>query len=122
MKKLCVFFIVFSFVTFLFFSCTDHGLEDLTDPIEEIDLVTYTVNVKPIIDNNCIFCHNNPPISGAPMPLLTYDNVKNAILTRDLIARINSNDPAFLMPAGGPKLPQNLIDIIEQWQTDGLLE
>ena len=41
---------------------------------------------------------------------------------RDLIDRISTTDLGFLMPFGGPRLPQNLIDTIIQWQADGLLE
>lgn len=123
MKKLRIFFIVFFVVCISFFSCTDHGLDDLTDPIEEIDLVTYTDNVKQIIDNNCIFCHNNPPINGAPNSLLTYDQVKNSVLNANLLSRVSAQSGEVgAMPFGGPRLPQNLIDIIVQWQTDGLLE
>ena len=123
MKKLCVFFIAFFIISISLFSCADHGLEDLTDPVEEIDLVTYNDNVKTIIDNNCIFCHNNPPINGAPNSLLTYDQVKSSVLNSNLIGRISSQSGEVgAMPFGGPRLPQNLIDIIVQWQTDGLLE
>jgi hypothetical protein len=56
------------------------------------------------------------------MPLLTYEDVKNAVENRGLINRISSEDTGFLMPFGGPRLPQNLIDIVIQWETDGLLE
>jgi len=106
----------------LLFSCTNASEEDLIDttPIEEI--VTYSNAVKSIIDNNCIFCHSNPPENDAPMPLLTYDQVKDAVENRDLIERISSEDLGFVMPFGGPRLPQSLIDTVIQWQTDGLLE
>lgn len=106
----------------LLFSCTNASEEDLIDttPIEEI--VTYSNAVKSIIDNNCIFCHSNPPENGASMPLLTYDQVKAAVENRDLIERISSEVLGFVMPFGGPRLPQNLIDTVIQWQTDGLFE
>ena len=106
----------------LLFSCTNASEEDLIDtsPIE--DIVTYADDVKGIIDNNCIFCHSNPPENGAPMSLLTFENVKDAVNNRDLIERISTNDLGFMMPFGGPRLPQNLIDIVVQWQDDGLLE
>jgi hypothetical protein len=56
------------------------------------------------------------------MSLLLYENVKEAVENRDLIGRITGESSGSLMPLGGPKLPQNLIDIIIQWETDGLLE
>ncbi|RKE94998.1 hypothetical protein [Ichthyenterobacterium magnum] len=106
----------------ILFNCTNASENDLIETIPLPTVVTYTSNIKTIIDNNCIECHNNPPINDAPMPLLTYENVKDAIENRGLINRISSDDLAFSMPFGGPKLPQNLIDLVIQWEADGLIE
>ncbi|BAO75741.1 hypothetical protein WPG_1511 [Winogradskyella sp. PG-2] len=73
------------------------------------------------MDTNCISCHNSPPINGAPMSLTTFSDVKNSVENRNLIERISAND-ASVMPAGGPRLPQNLIDLVIQWETEGLEE
>lgn len=109
-------------VLFILIGCTSASEEDLVDTTELPMLVTYNDQVKIIIDNNCIVCHTNPPENGAPMPLLTYENVKEAVQNRGLLDRISSQDLGFLMPFGGPRLPQNLIDTIIQWEADGLLE
>lgn len=109
-------------VLLILIGCTSASEEDLVDATELPMLVTYNGEVKTIIDNNCIVCHTNPPVNGAPMPLLTYENVKAAVENRGLIARISSQDLGFLMPFGGPRLPQNLIDTIIQWEADGFLE
>lgn len=118
MKKV----ILFSLFSTLLLNCSYVSEEDLIENSEPIENITYTDDVKPIIDNNCIFCHANPPENGAPMPLITYDNLREAIENRNLIGRISSEDLGFLMPFGGPRLPQNLIDTIVQWEADGLLE
>lgn len=110
----------FMFLTL--YSCTNTSESDLIDSTPITESITYNENVKIIIDNNCIICHNNPPVNGAPMPLLTFENVKDAVENRGLISRISSEDTGFLMPFGGPRLPQNLIDTIIQWEQDGLLE
>lgn len=104
------------------FGCTAVSEEDLVDATPIPETITFNEDVKPIIDNNCIICHSNPPQNGAPMPLVSYENVKEAVQNRNLIGRISSEDPAFMMPFGGPRLPQNLIDIIIQWNEDGLIE
>ena len=109
-------------VCFIQLSCTNVSEDDLIDATPLPLKVTYIDNVKSIIDNNCISCHNNPPTNGAPISLLLYENVKDAVQNRNLIGRISGDVPGGLMPVGGPKLPQNLIDIIIQWETDGLLE
>ena len=106
----------------LLLHCTSVSEDDLIEDIQPINNITYNINVKPIIDNNCILCHSNPPENGAPMSLLTYVSVKEAIENRNLIERISTNDLGILMPFGGPRLPQNLIDTIIQWETEGLLE
>lgn len=105
-----------------FLGCTAASEEDLVNATPIPETITYNEDVKSIIDNNCIICHSNPPQNGAPMPLISYENVKDAVQNRNLIGRISSEDPAFLMPFGGPRLPQNLIDIIIQWNEDGLIK
>lgn len=108
-----------------FLACDNASEDDLIEPIiiDPAITINYDTNVKTIIDSNCIFCHSDPPVNGAPIPLVTYDNVKNAVNNSNLIGRISSQvgEPGA-MPVGGPRLPQNLIDIIAQWQADGLLE
>lgn len=106
----------------LLVACTNDSPDDLLG--EEITgTVTYVVNVKPIITNNCLSCHTAPPVNGAPMQLTTYEDVKNAVLNRGLINRISrQNGENGLMPLGGPRMPQHNIDVLNQWVTDGLLE
>ncbi len=118
MKK--VKFILVLCVTFIY-SCSNESTIDLTDPIPQ--KVSYTVNVKPIIDANCIPCHKSPPVNGAPMSLLTKLQVQDAIVNRGLIDRISRAQGApGMMPNGGTRLPQTSIDIIKKWQEDGFLE
>ncbi|MEZ4779533.1 MAG: hypothetical protein R2786_09160 [Flavobacteriaceae bacterium] len=104
-------------------SCSKHTLDDVMEPVQETpELVTFQ-DVKFVFDNVCQQCHINPPLNGAPMPLISFENVKEAVLNRNLLSRISANegDP-FLMPFGGPRLPQSSIDLIFQWEEDGLLE
>ncbi len=104
-------------------SCSDTTYDDIqANEDTNSDLVTYQ-DVKPIIDNNCLNCHSNPTQNGAPMSLVTYEEVKNSVLNSNLIDRISRNDGADgLMPQGGPRLSQDLINIVIQWELDALLE
>ena len=103
--------------------CSNENSESLMDNSPIIGNATYIQNVKKIVDNNCIVCHATIPLNGAPMSLVTYDQVKNAVLTRGLTSRITlENGDSSLMPRGGPKLPQSTIEVILKWQKDGLLE
>ena len=103
-------------------SCTNVSEEDLIEDIQLPGLVTYNADIRAIIDNNCLNCHTNPPVNGAPNPLTDYINVKDAVENRNLISKISGNGPGSLMPLGGPSLPQNLIDLIIKWEADGFLE
>ena len=118
MKK----FILIIFTITISFSCTNVSEDDLIDAVEPPAVATYNTDIKIIIDNNCLNCHIQPPINGAGIPLLTYDNVKNGVENNNLISKISGNGPGALMPLGGTSLPQNLIDLIIQWEADGLLE
>ncbi|WP_179021580.1 hypothetical protein [Winogradskyella forsetii] len=114
--------LVYILVIVSLYNCSYVNEDDLTEDLIIEEVTTYEDNIKTIIDTNCIFCHNNPPENGAPMPLTTYANVKDAIENRGLINRISSTDLGFVMPFGGPRLPQNLIDLVIQWEAEGLME
>jgi len=123
MKKI-IFLILTNLVLILTISsCSQSTYDDIEEEVDPIpEIVTY-LDVKPIIDDVCLACHSNPPQNGAPMSLVTYENVKEAILERDLINKISKNEgDNGLMPLGGPRLPQSSIDLIVKWNTDGLLE
>ncbi|WP_457610626.1 hypothetical protein [Lutibacter sp.] len=100
-------------VILLFTSCTN---EDNNLPIEDNN-ITYTNTVKAIIDTNCLSCHTSPPINGALMPLISYNNVKEAIQNRNLIGRIEDGS----MPLNG-SLPSIQIKAIKDWEIGGLPE
>jgi hypothetical protein len=114
--------ILYTLLISTLFCCSYSSEDDLTEDIIIEDFVNYEDNIKSIIDNNCINCHSNPPINGAPMSLITYNDVKNAVENRGLISRVSSTDAAFGMPFGGPRLPQNLIDLVILWEQEGLIE
>ncbi|MES2747860.1 MAG: hypothetical protein V4648_05750 [Bacteroidota bacterium] len=115
--------IPFIALSFLFFlpGCSNNSSDDLIDI--NPNQVKYSVQIKNIIETNCIFCHQDPPVNGAPMRLTTYDDVKNAVLNRGLIDRISRPQGApGMMPNGGNRLPQALIDQIIAWQNEGFAQ
>ncbi|MEJ6792861.1 MAG: hypothetical protein QNK89_09085 [Lacinutrix sp.] len=112
-------------VLLIFTSCSNVSEDDLIEPIiiEPGETVNYTENIQSIMENNCNFCHSNPPINGAPTSLVTYSDVVNGVNNGNLIGRISAQTgESGAMPLGGPRLPQNLIDLLEQWVEDGLIE
>jgi uncharacterized membrane protein len=108
----------------IFVSCSNEDSETLTETTTpSTAVVTYNQNVKSIIDNNCIVCHAAVPRNGASNSLVTFTQVREAILNRGLLNRISlPNGNGLLMPQGGPRMPQATIDLVSKWQQDGLLE
>lgn len=123
MKKQINLLVLGTFIILLFGSCTKDTIDDIeADEIIPIELVTYQ-NVKNTFEAVCTACHSNPPQNGAPMSLITYQNIKDAVQNRGLIDRISlPQGEGGMMPAGGQRLPQATIDLIVQWNEDGLLE
>ena len=114
---------IFSIAFLLLGSCISHTFDDLEDiPEMPPELVTYQ-DVSSIFEMNCIACHSSPPQNGAPMSLTTYSDIRNAVLNRGLLDRISREQGApGMMPNGGQRLPQSTIDLVFQWNEDGLLE
>lgn len=120
MNKLKLLLCVISLIL-IQFGCTNDSASDLIED-SNFDEITYTNTVKNIIDNNCIVCHAATPVSGAPMPLVTYANVKNAVQNRGLLNRISrAQGEAGLMPIT-TRLPQATIDKIASWAQNGFQE
>lgn len=125
MKKLLTGGMVALFL--IFASCSSSSDDDMSgegtmeddDPMVMPMARNYTEDIQPLIQSNCISCHSNPPVNNAPMSLETYDDVKNAVETRSLLARINSSTNP--MPPQG-RLPANTRQIIEDWIDQGLPE
>ena len=115
MKK----YIYLSSILLSLYSCESTTYESLEEPEVIVGKVTYTANVKSIIDANCIACH----ASGSRLRSLeTYADVKNAMQNSDLLQRIQQqNGTPGQMPKAG-RMPQDKINTILQWNTDGLLE
>ena len=93
------------------------------DPIPE-QTSTYISHVKTIIDSNCLECHGSPLQNSAPMELVTFQQVVNAVNDRNLFSFINTTNAFNVMPPSdeGGRMPQATIDIVEDWIADGLLE
>lgn len=121
MKTLSLFLLITLSLTL--FGCTNLSEEDLTEQADPTDIITYTQHIKPIFDTNCIACHSSPAINGAVVSLTSYNSVRSSIENTNLIDRINwQPGQAGFMPLGGSRLPQNLIDLVVQWESEGFLE
>ena len=114
--------VLFAAACLVMASCENDSAADLMEPVPTGD-ITYSGHVKAIIDNNCLACHGAVPASGAPMSLTTYSQVREAVQDRGLLDRISRPEGTpGLMPNGGPRLPEPIIETIIQWNAQGLRE
>ncbi len=123
---------VFFICLLLILGCTNDSESDLlvtedqetTDPVDDDDsfeaTVTFTEDIRPIITQNCLGCHSNPPRNGAPFALVTFEQVRsrsNGVLRT---VSLQTGEPDAMPPSG--RIPQAAIDLIEQWIEEGLAE
>ncbi|TRW97095.1 hypothetical protein [Flavobacterium gawalongense] len=111
-------------LAFLIVSCSSGSESDIApSPNPTPGSITYTNNIKSIINNNCISCHDNNPTNGASVSLDTYARVKNATENNGLIDRISrAQGTVGMMPKNGTRLPQSTIDMFINWKNNGYLE
>ena len=81
--------------------------------------LTYTTNVKPIIDANCASTCHNAGRPAAGIDLTTYEKVKEQTLTGKLIIAIQHADGAKPMPKKAPKMDDATIPTIVNWASSG---
>ncbi len=78
---------------------------------------TFSSDVFPIFENNCIACHsgNNP---NTNLLLSNYSEIYQSVINGNTISRIKSNLTDSVMPQSG-KMDDCKIKIIEKWVENG---
>ncbi|MDX1408521.1 MAG: hypothetical protein R3330_10320 [Saprospiraceae bacterium] len=80
--------------------------------------ISYTQNIVPIIEANCLTCHDILSQNGNVV-LDGYENVKQYADSGELLGTIR-HEPGFsAMPQGTSKLPKCSIDRIQAWVDAG---
>lgn len=111
----------FLMIVLALISCTSTSPEDLVDNTPITGSVKYSTDIFPIVESQCLSCHNDNFASGNNS-YSSYAQFRDATENGNVIDRITrSVGDQLLMPQGN-QLPQNSIDLILQWQLDGYLE
>jgi hypothetical protein len=101
------------FASLVLMSCT----KDKTSDPECETSVSFSQEVMPMLQANCVGCHNG----GQPPNLTTHASVSAA--ADNVLARISLNEgDALLMPLGGPRFHQDSIRKIKCWIEQGKLD
>lgn len=100
-----------------FMSCTkDIGPNpDLIPKTNFCDTITFTKNIMPIFNNECVSCHS--PGGGQSPDLSDYNLIKTQVDGGRIKARMIDGSPSFMPTAG--RLPDNQIDMIKCWLDAG---
>jgi hypothetical protein len=81
--------------------------------------VTFSTNILPILNQNCISCHSGTSPSGN-LNLDSYASISNAALNGNLLDAINWIGSAVPMPNNAvSQIPQCYIDQIQLWVDEG---
>ncbi len=100
------------FICTLLFSC-ENNVEEVTSQEQEIttnSVVSFSTNVRPIIDNNCIECHRGNLFPD--LRSLTIIQANSALIQSQVVTR--------RMPIGGSLSNQQIAEISD-WIDNGAL-
>ncbi len=83
--------------------------------------ITYSKTIVPIIENNCLNCHNSSSYinSGGGNNLEGYSNIKSFATNGKLINSITSSSPSIRMPLGNARLSDCNIEKVQIWINAG---
>lgn len=96
-------------------SNTSNDQEDVSEPGNTV----YFSNVLNIIATKCDNCHGLPTANGAPMSLVSYDDILESATLINVRINLEESNP-LSMPQNGASLSQNEKDIIDAWIKAGM--
>lgn len=87
----------------------------------DASVFTYSSVIKPIIDGNCVGCHNGGTSAPAALDYRTYEGLKAVALNGRLVGAITHAAGFSPMPKGtnNPKLSECKIEQIKKWVQAG---
>jgi hypothetical protein len=99
-----------------FFSCSKEKVPTTIMDPNCIDTVSFNATVLPIIQQNCVSCHNVGNSTG-----YIFSNHTNISNQSSAILGAMQEQGFLLMPQGGPTLPDSTIQFIKCWVSQGKL-
>ena len=113
-----VFLMIALFTGGWFFSCESLNQQDLFGEKEcDTSVVTYSGNILPILQNNCLDCHS----AGSSLNFDGYDNFVVHVNSGRVHGAVNHRSGYLQMPRDRPKLPECELTLINKWIREGAL-
>ncbi len=116
--------------------CSDHGDSvSLTNPVPEIDAISFAADIQPVFDAQCVGCHGLGGTADLDLrsgwsygnlvgveanessgSLVVAGDAENSVLSRRMAGTMSGR-----MPPGG-LLPASTVDLVSQWIQEGALD
>jgi hypothetical protein len=96
-----------------------HDTCSMTTTCDTTGTISYTTQVKPILQTWCNGCHGGTAQAGAGIVLSTYSGVKSAVDNGSLVGSINQNSGYSPMPKNGNTLSACNLATIQKWVDAG---
>lgn len=81
--------------------------------------VSFSTNIFPVFQSNCIGCHNIPSSAASGPNLVNYDSIKIQVDNGKINCVINHLSSCSPMPKGLPKLCDGTLAQIKKWINSG---
>jgi len=104
----------------LIISCSKDSNDTIIETNPTNTNVTYS-DISIIVENKCLECHGIPTTNQAEVSLTTYESLRQAVESRDLIARLKSFNNQ-MPPQPDSPLSVSQIELIEGWALGGYKE
>lgn len=121
MKKYIVFVVLVLMI--IASACYNNNMEYLYPQVPgscDTTNVTFSGKVKPILDNNCVGCHNTANALGS-VNLDGYSRVTVYVTNGKLMGTLNHASGFSPMPKNGNKLSDCQINVIQIWINKGAI-
>jgi len=111
---------VFAFfvASMVVFSACSSDSEDEVEPDCDLDNVTYSGTIAPIMETHCNSCHSGASPS-AGIVTADYEGLRELAVTSSLVGVVNHDPDYSAMPQGQPQLDECPREQIAVWVNDG---
>lgn len=121
MKHFFSFWMLIIISSLVLVSCSKKNEQDLMGGTTcDSNNMTYTINIKPILQNFCFSCHGNG-LSPNGINFDSYAGVKAVTDNGKLVGSITHASGFLAMPLAAPKLSDCNINKIKDWVNRGAL-
>ncbi|MDF1550560.1 MAG: hypothetical protein P1P88_22250 [Bacteroidales bacterium] len=104
------------FSTIILFSCNYYNEEELYgNEICDTSNITYDEDIKPILQQNCYYCHSSSVVYSGNLNLENPEHIRRVVDNGKLLKNIKHEADGDPMPQGGAKLSDCKINKIEKW-------